>query len=64
MLVIRVKDGKVTTNARGNVVQVDKDLAAAYAFIAKHAEFTDGVNHRILNGHWAKKMDEDVGLTD
>ena len=64
MLTIKVKNGKVTTNTRGNVVEVDKDMAAAYAFIAKHAEFTDSVNHRILNGHWAKKMDDDIGMTD
>lgn len=59
MLEITVKDGKVTTKTRGSVVQIDRDLAAAYQFIRRHAEFTDGVNQQILNGHWADKMPED-----
>lgn len=64
MLVIKVKNGKTTTRVRGNVAEVDKDLAAAFHFITRHAEFTDGVNHKILNGHWADKMDAEVGLTE
>ena len=59
MLTITVKNGKTTTKTRGSVAEIDKDLAAAYQFIRRHAEFTDGVNHQILNGHWAKKMPED-----
>ena len=59
MLTITVKNGKTTTKTRGSVAEIDKDLAAAYQFIRRHAEFTDGVNHQILNGHWANKMPED-----
>lgn len=62
MLIIKVKNGKTTTKAYGNVAEIDRDMAAAYGFIAKHAEFSDGVNHKILNGHWAQKMDADVGI--
>ena len=49
MLTITVKNGKTTTKTRGSVAEIDKDLAAAYQFIRRHAEFTDGVNHQILN---------------
>ena len=59
MLTITVKNGKTTTKTRGSVAEIDKDLAAAYQFIRRHAEFTDSVNHQILNGHWADKMPED-----
>ena len=59
MLTITVKNGKTTTKTRGSVAEIDKDLAAAYQFIRRHAEFTDGVNKQILNGHWADKMPED-----
>ena len=59
MLTITVKNGKTTTKTRGSVAEIDKDLAAAYQFIRRHAEFTDGVNHQILNGPWANKMPED-----
>ena len=59
MLTITVKNGKTTTKTRGSVAEIDKDLAAAHQFIVRHAEFTDGVNNKILNGHWADKMPED-----
>ena len=59
MLTITVKNGKTTTKTRGSVAEIDKDLAAAYQFIRRHAEFTDGVNNQILNGHWADRMSED-----
>ena len=66
MLTITVKNGKTTTKTRGSVAEIDKDLAAAYQFIVRHAEYTDGVNHRILNGHWADRMDDDgvIELTE
>ena len=66
MLTITVKNGKTTTKTRGSVAEIDKDLAAAYQFIRRHAEFTDGVNHQILNGHWADRTDDDgvIGTTD
>lgn len=59
MLIIKVKNGKVTTKTRGSVAETDKDMDAAHRFIMRHAEFSDTVNGKILNGHWANKMPED-----
>ena len=59
MLIIKVKNGKVTTQTRGSVAEIDKDMAAAHRYLMRHATFSDGVNGKILNGKWANRMNDD-----
>lgn len=52
------RKGNLHTRCAGTVATVDKDIEKVHRFIAKHAEFTDCVNGKILNGRWASQLDE------